>query len=634
MFQKILIANRGEIACRIIKTLKKLKIQSVAVYSEADKNALFVEMADESYEIGPAPAKDSYLNIDKICEIAKFSGAEAVHPGYGFLAENATFARALKKIDIKFIGPTAECLTSFGDKIEAKKLANSLNIPTLSGTLEPITGIDDAKKTAQHIGYPVLLKALAGGGGKGMRRVFNEAEIQESFERAQSEATSSFGDNRVFIEKYIEEPRHIEIQIIGDQHGNCIYLGERECSLQRRYQKIIEESPSPFIDNKLRKQMGECAVKLAKAIGYDSAGTVEFLLDKDKNFYFLEMNPRLQVEHPVTELVTGIDIVETMLHVAAGNKLLLAQNNVEITGHAIEARLCAEDPLREFMPSIGLISRLNFPTNLRVDSGIEEGDEITPYYDPMIAKIIAYGEDREEAIAHLNHALNDTVVKGIESNIVFLQTLLLQPDFIAGNYSTHFIEAHFPDGFSFESLTDEWCPYLIAHIHDLTESRFHPNRNKCYTIIHDDKNIRLNNSFDITGTYSPHLGLFNGTINDNPIIVKIIKHGNNYSLVHNGKTYDAIIDREHISYLRKHIPLQKEKGLSNYVLSPMPGLLLSLNVQVGEQVKTGQSLAIVEAMKMENIIRATREGCISKIHALPGDNVSTDQPLIEFEHAS
>lgn len=647
MFKKVLIANRGEIACRIIATLRKMKITSVAVYSEADAGALFVTMADEAYPIGPAPAAESYLNIDKIIEVAKAHQVDAVHPGYGFLAENPEFVRRLEAEKITFMGPPAECIQRLGDKIEAKKVAQKMNVPILSGDLEPAATAEQAKEQALKLGFPVLIKAVAGGGGKGMRRVNESSELAEAVERAMGEAKSAFGDERIFIEKFLENPRHIEIQILGDKYGNIISLGERECSLQRRYQKLLEEAPSPFVDEALRQKLSDAAISLGKEVGYYSLGTVEFLLDEDKNFYFLEINPRIQVEHPVTERITGIDLVEQMILVTSGAKLALTQKDVQLEGWSMEARVCAEDPSKGFVPSIGRVSLLHSPSyeGIRIDSSVLEGDEISPYYDSMIAKVISYGKTREEARLQLIKELNATSIKGVSHNVDFLTAMAAHPEFQSGTFSTHFIEKNFGNAFSpkepegkIRDFFMRFVAFKTAQAYDGTEFSLTLGDQTSTALIdiktENSAEIALNAESPVTFSLQDKLRYGLATISNgaDSLTVNYTQDGYRWTLRSMGCEATISALPTHIAPLLKHVPQKHEDDLSHYVLSPMPGLLLSLNVNVGDTVPSGAPLAVVEAMKMENVIRAHREGKIVKLHVKPGESLSAEQPIIEFEH--
>lgn len=659
MFKKILIANRGEIACRVIKTAKAMGIKTVAVYSEADADALHVRLADEAVAIGPAPARDSYLVIEKIVEACKQTGAEAVHPGYGFLSENMKFAEALKKAKITFIGPDPHAIHAMGDKIESKKLAKEAGVNMVPGFLDVIKDGDHAVKIAREIGYPVMVKASAGGGGKGMRVAYNDAETKDGFRSATAEAKASFGDDRIFIEKFIEEPRHIEIQILADGHGNCVYLGERECSIQRRHQKVIEEAPSPFLDEKTRAAMGEQAVALAKAVKYKSAGTVEFIVDGKRNFYFLEMNTRLQVEHPVTEMVTGLDLVEEMIRVAFGEKLKVKQSDIKLKGWAIEARIYAEDPLRNFLPSIGRLVRYREPTGaqVRVDSGVYEGAEISMFYDPMIAKLVTYGADRRAATAAMREALDSFHIRGLNHNIPFLAALLGHERFAAGRLTTGFIAEEFPDGFHGVALPAEALGDLVAiasavhHQYELRAHqrapRFHSNGSAVdgkwvvkldgqkhavtlaetaagFAVIDGKKSRELVSDWRLGDV------LWRGRIDGRPITCQIDRNGIGYRLTYAGAQADLLVLTPRAAELDAHMLVKQPPDLSRYLLSPMPGLLVSLAVAEEQEVKAGEELCVVEAMKMMNILRAERDGKVAKIHAKSGDSLAVDQVIVEF----
>ena len=669
MFKKILIANRGEIACRIIKSAKKLGIATVAVYSEADRDALHVDMADEAVCIGPAPAAQSYLDMDKIIAAAKDTGAEAIHPGYGFLSENAAFAKALEKAGITFIGPNVHAIEAMGDKIESKKLAAKAKVSTVPGHLGVIKDAKEAAKVADEIGYPVMIKASAGGGGKGMRIAYSREEVEEGFNSSKSEAKSSFGDDRVFIEKYVEEPRHIEIQVLGDKHGNVIHLGERECSIQRRNQKVIEEAPSPFLDAKTREAMGAEAVSLAKAVGYDSAGTVEFIVDKDRNFYFLEMNTRLQVEHPVTELVTGIDLVEQMIKIAAGDKLALKQKDVKLKGSAIEARIYAEDPVRNFMPSTGRLVRFRPPREgtvgelvTRLDTGVEEGGEISVYYDPMIAKLITYAPKRIDAIDHMGRALDAFTIDGFRHNIPFLAVVMRNKRWRSGKLSTKFIADEFPEGFKPPVPVGEVRDVLIAiaagidHLSNqrrrLITQQMHgePVRFAETRIIElggvservtvaggqDGQTVV---SFSGTGDERQMelasgwwfgVPVWEGTIDGVPAAVQVRPILNGYALVYKGVEVSARVYTEQEAALMALMPIKEPPDTSKYLLCPMPGLVVSIGVNEGDEVAAGDPLCVVEAMKMENVLKAERDAKVSKIVAKPGDSLNVDAVILEF----
>ncbi len=672
MFKKILIANRGEIACRVIKTCKQMGIATVAVYSDADRNALHVEMADEAVHIGESPAAKSYLLIDRIVKACKQTKAEAVHPGYGFLSENKEFQKALAKEKVVFIGPDAHAIEAMGDKIASKKLADKAGVSTVPGYMGIVKDVAEAKKIAKQVGYPVMLKASAGGGGKGMRIARNESEVQEGFERSQSEAKSSFGDDRMFIEKYIEQPRHIEIQVIADRHGNTLYLNERECSIQRRHQKVIEEAPSPFLDAKTRKAMGEQAAQLAKAVQYVSAGTVEFIVDTKRNFYFLEMNTRLQVEHPVTELVTGLDLVELMIRIAAGEKLPLKQKDVKINGWAIESRVYAEDPYRNFLPSIGRLVRYLPPAenkNVRVDTGVQEGGEISVFYDPMIAKLCTWGKDRKEATAHMRAALDAYYIRGVLHNIPFLASVLGKKKFEDGKLSTNFIAEEYPDGFSDKDLPAKDPTTLVAVaaiVHDAYVRRaagisgqipgHGRNVPENWVVASYGANGRENEYPVCVSPHKTMLGggivgstvnvgkktvhvksawifgapLFVADVNGKSVTIQIDNRVVGYRLFHAGSQMDVGVYTVRAAELARLMPHKEPPDLSKYLLSPMPGLLVSLAVTEGQEVKAGETLAVVEAMKMENILKAERDGTVKKIYEQSGASLAVDQMILEF----
>ena len=661
MFKKILIANRGEIACRVMKTARSMGIKTVAVYSDADSDALHVRMADEAVHIGPAPSAESYLVIDRIIQACLDTGAEAVHPGYGFLSENAAFAVALEQAGITFIGPGTHAITSMGDKITSKKLAAKAKVNTIPGYTATIEDADHAVEIAREIGYPVMLKASAGGGGKGMRVVRDDDECRDGFTRAQNEAKSSFGDDRVFAEKFIEEPRHIEIQVLADSHGNVIYLGERECSIQRRHQKVIEEAPSPFLDAKTRKAMGEQAVALARAVDYRSAGTVEFIVDAERNFYFLEMNTRLQVEHPVTEMVTGQDLVELMLRVAAGEKLPLMQQDVKMKGWAIEARVYAEDPFRNFMPSIGRLAHYRPPpesSTVRVDTGIEEGSEVSMYYDPMIAKLVTFGDTRDRAITNMNNALDEYYIRGVSHNISFLNAVLARPRFREGRLSTNFIAEEYPDGFhAADVVHDEpGLPIAIAAaVHRKLMDRAAqlsgqlPNHEKTvdrHFIVmlgrdpHPVSVIPVDGGFEVDYDKNVYriitdwrLGqpLIHADVNGTRVCFQLDRVGLRYQLSHRGSQVEALVVNPRVAELAAHMPEKEAPDLSKFLLSPMPGLLVRLVAGEGDEVKAGEELAIVEAMKMENSLRANNDVRIARVLAKQGESLVVDQPILEFE---
>lgn len=655
MFKKILIANRGEIACRVIRSAHNMGIKTVAVYSEADDGAVHMKMADEAVFIGPAAAAESYLIIDKIVDACKQTGAEAVHPGYGFLSENQAFADALDKAGIAFIGPGKKAIASMGDKIESKKLALGAGVNTVPGHMELIDDADHAVKVSTDIGYPVMIKASAGGGGKGMRVANNDEEAREGFQSAKNEAISSFGDDRIFIEKFVVDPRHIEIQVLADKHGNCIYLGERECSIQRRHQKVIEEAPSPFVDEALRKAMGEQAVALAQEVDYHSAGTVEFIVGADRNFYFLEMNTRLQVEHPVTELVTGVDLVEQMIRVANGEKLNLKQEDVRLTGWAVESRLYAEDPYRGFLPSIGRLSSYSPPVgdNVRVDTGVTEGSEITMFYDPMIAKLCTWGKDRDSAIAEMQMALDGYEVRGIAHNINFLNAVCSHPRFVAGNLTTGFIAEEYPDGFSGNELDDKGLEAVMAaavlvHMRKTTrrtENMVGASRSNWRAMTGPDIIGQIavadidgglsvdiaGNIFEILCDWRPGQSKLQVVIDGQPraMLLEMLKDG--YRLTHSGAVVDIAIRSARDAELAAMMPVKLAPDMSKYLLCPMPGLIVAVHVTPGDEVKAGQALAVVEAMKMENILRAEQDGTVALVKAEAGDTLAVDDIIIEFE---
>ena len=662
--KKILVANRGEIACRVMRTAKKMGITTVAVYSDADTEALHVRLADEAVNIGPAPSAQSYLLIDKIVEACKKTGADAVHPGYGFLSEKREFQEALAKAGIIFIGPDAEAIFAMGDKISSKKLAKQAGVSSVPGYLGVIKDAEEAVKIAKEIGYPVMIKASAGGGGKGMRLSRSDQETREGFVSATNEAKSSFADDRVFIEKFIEHPRHIEIQVLGDAHGNVVYLGERECSIQRRHQKVIEEAPSPFLTPEVRKAMGEQAVALAKAVNYKSAGTVEFIVDTERNFYFLEMNTRLQVEHPVTELVTGLDLVEWMIRIAAGEKLPFKQKDITLTGWAMEARVYAEDPYRNFLPSIGRLTRYREPEpseHVRVDSGVAEGGEISIHYDPMIAKLCAYGADRKEAIGHMRRALDEYYIRGLNHNIPFLAALMGHPRFVKGNLSTGFIAEEYGAGFSAADLPPAE-PALLAAIAAFVHRRYLEREATVSgqlqgrgVVPGDEFVVRFGDAthplrltpdeggfvaavgqkkFTLHSDWKIGQPLFRaevkGAKDKKSLVVQIDRVGIGYRLFHAGGQIDARVMSPRAAELAQLMPKKAPPDLSKYLLSPMPGLLVSVAVSEGQEVKAGEVLAVVEAMKMENTLRAERDGKIAKLHAAAGESLAVDQKILEF----
>ena len=669
MFKKILIANRGEIAVRVIKTCRRLGIATAAVYSEADADSLAVEMADEAVFIGPPAPGESYLVLDKILDAVKQTGADAVHPGFGFLSENPALPKALEKAGVGWIGPNIHAIDAMGDKIRSKQLAAKAGVSTIPGADGEIADADTALAAAKAIGYPVMLKASAGGGGKGMRIARNDGEVKEGFKAARNEAKSSFGDDRILIEKFIEEPRHIEIQVMGDKHGHVIHLNERECSIQRRNQKVLEEAPSPFLDKKTREAMGAQAVSLAAAVDYDSAGTVEFIVDKDKNFYFLEMNTRLQVEHPVTELTTDVDLVELMIRSAFGEKLGITQRDVPIKGWAVEARLYAEDPYRGFLPSIGRLKRFQEPAEgklgqgtLRIDAGVREGDEISLFYDPMIAKVIGYGKDRETAIDTLAAALDRLHVEGLQSNAPFLSAVLDEADFRAGRIHTGYIAEHYPEGFHGTAPREEQLVAMTcaaAFVHETfvrraaqIEGRMRPASEpdiREWVVLLDKRRIPV--EIEMTGPgraslWAPSLAsdrleietawragqhLFEATINGGTIALEFADRTEGYQLRHRGFSATALVCTARAAELHALLPEKEKPDMAKLVVSPMPGLVVSLEVEVGQTVKTGEPLVIVEAMKMENVLRAETDGTIKTITVEPGASVAADELLVEFE---
>ncbi len=681
MFTKILIANRGEIACRVIATARKMGIQTVAVYSEADREARHVALADEAVLLGPAPSRESYLVADKIIAACKSTGAQAVHPGYGFLSENEDFAKRCEEEGIVFIGPKHYSIAAMGDKIASKKLANEAKVNTIPGYNEAIESAEKAVEIAKGIGYPVMIKASAGGGGKGLRVAFNDKEAFEGFTSCRNEARNSFGDDRVFIEKYVEEPRHIEIQVLGDSHGEVVYLNERECSIQRRHQKVIEEAPSPFISDATRKAMGEQAVALAKAVKYQSAGTVEFVVGKDQSFYFLEMNTRLQVEHPVTECITGLDLVEMMIRVAAGEKLPISQADVKRDGWAIECRINAEDPFRNFLPSTGRLVRFQTPTTtmaqadtehllgVRVDTGVQEGGEIPMFYDSMIAKLIVHGRDRNEAIAKMREALNGFVIRGISSNIPFQAALLAHPRFVSGEFNTGFIAEHYGKGFRAEDVPHADPDFLIAlaafvrrksreraaslsgqlpgydvkvgqdyvvvelgaggqhryvpaHVDDF------PGQHGVAVIKVNDKNYAIESRSRLNDI------CIRGTVNGQPFTAQVergtAKNPLALQVQHNGTRIETLVVSPRMAELHRLMPHKAPPDLSRFVLSPMPGLLVEVSVQPGQKVQAGERVAVIEAMKMENALFATQDAVVKQVVASKGESLSVDQVIIEF----
>ncbi|MGI9399746.1 MAG: acetyl-CoA carboxylase biotin carboxylase subunit [Rhizobiaceae bacterium] len=668
MFKKLLIANRGEIACRVIKTARKMDIPTLAVYSDADRDALHVSQANEAVHIGPPPAAESYLVIDKLMEVIKEHGVDAVHPGYGFLSENAAFAQALEKAGVAFVGPPVGAIEAMGDKITSKKLAAEAGVSTVPGHMGLIEDADEAVKIATDIGYPVMIKASAGGGGKGMRIAWNDTDAREGFQSSKNEAKSSFGDDRIFIEKFVTQPRHIEIQVLGDKHGKVIYLGERECSIQRRNQKVVEEAPSPFLDKKTRKAMGEQAVSLSKAVDYCSAGTVEFIVDGDKNFYFLEMNTRLQVEHPVTELITGVDLVEQMIRVAAGEKLSLAQKDIKLDGWAIESRLYAEDPYRNFLPSIGRLSRYRPPeegkakdgTIIRNDTGVYEGGEISMFYDPMIAKLCTWGKDRKTAIAAMSDALDRFELEGIGHNLPFLHAVMDHKRFKKGDLTTAFIEDEWPEGFSDVEPDAKTCRDLgaiaaacnfIFHQRAARISGAMENRRRQvgsdwiaslvgedfpFHVERDGENfqIALIGTYPVPvtlGSWRPGQALANATVGKKAYTVQIERKPSGFRIRHRGADLRVFVRTPRETELARLMPEKLPPDTSKLLLCPMPGLVVAIHVSEGESVEDGQPLATVEAMKMENILRAERKAKVAKIVATPGDSLAVDAVIMEFE---
>ncbi|MDA8870524.1 acetyl/propionyl/methylcrotonyl-CoA carboxylase subunit alpha [Rhizobiaceae bacterium] len=671
MFDKILIANRGEIACRVIKTARKMGIATVALYSDADRNALHVRMADEAIHIGPPPAAQSYIDMDRVMAAIRESGAQAVHPGYGFLSENPKFAARLAKEGVAFIGPPVGAIEAMGDKITSKKLAAEAGVSTVPGHMDLIADADEAVMIAGQIGYPVMIKASAGGGGKGMRIAWNDEEAREGFASSQHEAAASFGDDRIFIEKFVTQPRHIEIQVLGDSHGNCIHLGERECSIQRRNQKVIEEAPSPFLDAETRAAMGAQAVALAKAVDYASAGTVEFIVDGDRNFYFLEMNTRLQVEHPVTELITGIDLVEQMIRVAAGEELSITQDDVKLNGWAVECRLYAEDPYRNFLPSIGRLTRYRPPeegtsddgTIIRNDTGVFEGGEISMFYDPMIAKLCTWGPDRPAALEAMRGALDGFEVDGIGHNLPFLAAVMDHPRFASGNITTAFIEEEFPEGFDGVRAGADVRRKLAAvaavmnMIAQLRRTRISGAMTNHKRRVGRDWVVTLREGADwsshtlklkprdegakvkfddgtkmqVVTDWRPGTELLRATVDGEAIAVKVKPNAGGYALRHRGIAIDASIMTPRVAELNEHMIEKVAPDTSKLLLCPMPGLVVSIAVAEGDEVQEGQAVATVEAMKMENILRAERRASVSKIHAAAGDSLAVDAIIMEFE---
>ena len=675
MFKKILIANRGEIACRVIKTAKKLGIATVAVYSEADRDARHVELADEAVFIGAAPSRESYLAMDKIIAACQATGAQAVHPGYGFLSENEEFARRVEEEGVVFIGPKHHSIAAMGDKIASKKLANEAKVNTIPGWNDAIDSPEQAVRIARDIGYPVMIKASAGGGGKGLRVAFNDKEAADGFASCRNEARASFGDDRVFIEKFVESPRHIEIQVLGDAHGHVVYLWERECSIQRRHQKVIEEAPSPFISDATRRAMGEQAVALAKAVKYQSAGTVEFVVGRDQSFYFLEMNTRLQVEHPVTECITGLDLVEQMIRVAAGEPLGFTQDQVRRRGWAIECRINAEDPLRGFLPSTGRLVRYQPPPvtmeaalpvpeggGVRVDTGVYEGGEIPMYYDSMIAKLIVHGLDRDDAIARMREALNAFVIRGIASNIPFQSALLAHPKFVAADFTTGFIAERYPQGFSAADVPHDDPGFLVAlaaAIHRTYRERAAMITGQLpghglkvgheFVVVlrgrdgaqeHHAVQVRLvdgamhvqvgERAYVIAKDWAFRDIRASGSCNGVPFTAQVERHGLWIRVAHNGRAVDALVLAPQAAELLRVMPHKPPADTSKFLLSPMPGLLVDVAVRPGQAVQAGERLAVIEAMKMENILTASQDGTVAELLAARGESLAVDQPIMRF----
>jgi len=666
MFKKLLIANRGEIACRVIKTARKMGIATVAVYSDADRHALHVEMADERVHIGPPPANQSYIVIDRIMEAIRATGAEAVHPGYGFLSENPKFAAALEAEGVAFVGPPVGAIEAMGDKITSKKIAAEAGVSTVPGYMGLIGDADEAVKIAGEIGYPVMIKASAGGGGKGMRIAWTDAEAREGFQSSKNEAAASFGDDRIFIEKFVTQPRHIEIQVLADSHGNAIYLHERECSIQRRNQKVIEEAPSPFLDAETRKRMGEQAVALARAVGYASAGTVEFIVDGDRNFYFLEMNTRLQVEHPVTELITGIDLVEQMIRVANGEALSIRQEDVQLNGWAMESRLYAEDPYRGFLPSIGRLTRYRPPAEVaeearavRNDTGVFEGGEISMYYDPMIAKLCTWAPTREAAIEEMRVALDGFEVEGIGHNLPFLSAVMDHPKFVSGNITTAFIAEEWPEGFQGVTLPAEALRRVAAtaaamnRVAEIRRTRVSGRLGNHERRVGEDWVVALQGeswpvtvkadrggatvrfadggSHRIESDWTPGQSLARATVDGAPLVLKVDKITGGFRLRTRGAEMKVHVRSPRQAELAALMPEKQPPDTSKMLLCPMPGLIVKVDVAEGEEVQEGQTLCTVEAMKMENILRAERRGVVVKINAGPGDSLAVDDVIMEFE---
>jgi propionyl-CoA carboxylase alpha chain len=667
MFKKILIANRGEIACRVIKSAQKMGIKTVAVYSDADRNALHVKMADEAVYIGASPANQSYIVIDKIMDAVRQTGAEAVHPGYGFLSENMKFAEALEKEGVVFVGPPSPAIESMGDKITSKKLAQEAGVSTVPGYMGLIADADEAVKISGDVGYPVMIKASAGGGGKGMRIAWSESEVKEGFESSKNEAANSFGDDRIFIEKFVTQPRHIEIQVLADQHGNCVYLHERECSIQRRNQKVIEEAPSPFLDPETRKAMGEQACALAKAVGYTSAGTVEFIVDGNRNFYFLEMNTRLQVEHPVTELITGVDLVEQMIRIANGEPLPFKQEDLKINGWAMESRLYAEDPYRNFLPSIGRLTRYRPPVEgatdrggiVRNDTGVFEGGEISMFYDPMIAKLCTWAPTRLEAIEEMRLALDTFEVEGIGHNLPFCAAVMDHPKFVSGEMTTAFIAEEFPDGFDGVTLPEADLKRIAAatvamnFVAEVRRTRISGTLGNHERMIGSDWVATLQGTefavkisadregstitFEdgtahrVSSNWTPGQPLASLTVDGAPLVLKVGKIPSGFRIRTRGADLKVHVRSPRQAELAKLMPEKLPPDTSKFLLCPMPGLIVKINVEQGDEVQEGQALATVEAMKMENILRAERKGIVKSVSAVAGGSLKVDEVIMEFE---
>lgn len=666
MFKKILIANRGEIACRVIKSARAMGIQTVAIYSDADRNALHVKMADEAVHIGPPPANQSYIVIDKVMDAIRQTGAEAVHPGYGFLSENSKFAEALAAEGVAFVGPPVGAIEKMGDKITSKKIAKEAGVSTVPGYMGLIEDADEAVKISNEVGYPVMLKASAGGGGKGMRIAWNDEEAREGFQSSKNEAANSFGDDRIFIEKFVTQPRHIEIQVLCDAHGNGIYLGERECSIQRRQQKVIEEAPSPFLDEETRKRMGDQAVALAQAVDYASAGTVEFIVDGDKNFYFLEMNTRLQVEHPVTEMITGVDLVEQMIRVANGEPLTIKQEDVKLNGWAIESRLYAEDPYRGFLPSIGRLVKYRPPEEVvqadevvRNDTGVFEGGEISMYYDPMIAKLCTWGPDRATAIEHMRNALDGFELEGIGHNLPFLSAVMDHPKFTSGEMTTAFIEEEYPEGFEGVELDRDAVQRIAASaaaMHRVAEIRRtrvsgrmsnHERKVGTEWVVsvqgeeipvsieadHEGSTVHFDDgrTHRVASDWTPGDSLARLSVDGSPLVLKVEKITQGFRIRSRGADLEVRVRSPRQAELAALMPVKVAPDTSRLLLCPMPGLIVNVAVSVGDEVHEGQALCTVEAMKMENILRAEKKGVVSKLNAAAGDSLAVDDVILEFE---